>query len=84
MSADVPAAAAPAHLAGGSFIALTAVSGCGPLHRAGGRADDVEDDIDDANGAALGDAQRRGDVTQVHPGVVCDAGERPGMAAEQA
>src|SRR5208282_2259686 len=25
---------------------------------------------DDAEGAALGDAQRRGDVTQAHPGVV--------------
>jgi hypothetical protein len=39
---------------------------------------------DDGKGAAFGDAQRRGDVTQAYPGVVGDADEGPGMVAEEA
>ena len=33
---------------------------------------------DDPKGTALGDAQRRGDVTQAHPRVAGDAPEGPG------
>ena len=33
---------------------------------------------DDPQGTALGDAQRRGDVTQAHPRVAGDADEGPG------
>jgi hypothetical protein len=33
---------------------------------------------DDSRGTALGDAQRRGDLTQAHPRVAGDADEGPG------
>jgi hypothetical protein len=39
---------------------------------------------DDGKGPALGDAQCCGDVTQAYPGIVGDAGERPGVTAEEA
>lgn len=39
---------------------------------------------DDAEGAAFGDVDHGGDVTQAHAGVVRDADEDPGMVGEEA